>query len=139
MLNQLRYQLSHSSLQITISFLQIITAQISFSDGSICTLLYTSLGNVGMGKERMEVYFDSKTIIMDDYVSLEGYGLPFSFNENVKQPNKGDEALINNFLRSIKEDVYVPAIPIERLNQATELTLIIDQLALKGGGEQILK
>lgn len=115
------------------------TAQISFSDGSICTLLYTSLGNVGMGKERMEVYFDSKTIIMDDYVSLEGYGLPFSFNENVKQPNKGDEALINNFLRSIKQDVYVPAISIERLNQATELTLIIDQLALKGGGEQILK
>lgn len=115
------------------------SAQISFSDGSICTLLYTSLGHVGMGKERMELFFDSKTIVMDDYVSLEGYGLPFSFNENVKQPNKGEEALINNFLRSIKQDVYVPPISIERLNQATELTLIIDQLALKGGGEQILK
>ena len=115
------------------------SAQISFADGSICTLLYTSLGHVGMGKERMEVFFDSKTIIMDDYVSLEGYGLPFSFNENVKQPNKGDEALINNFLKSIKQDVYVPPISIERLNQATELTLIIDQLALKGGGEQSLR
>jgi len=115
------------------------SAQISFSDGSICTLLYTSLGNVGMGKERMEIFFDSKTIIMDDYVSLEGYGLPFSFNENVKQPNKGDEALINNFLHSIKQEVYIPPISIERLNQATELTLIIDQLALKGGGEQNLQ
>jgi len=115
------------------------SAQISFSDGSICMLLYTSLGHVGVGKERMEVYFDSKTIVMDDYVSLEGYGLPFSFNESVKQPNKGDEALINNFLRSIKQDVYIPSISIDRLNQATELTLIIDQLALKGGGEQILK
>lgn len=115
------------------------TAQISFSDGSICTLLYTSLGHVGMGKERMEIFFDSKTIVMDDFVSLEGYGLPFSFNENVKQPNRGDEALINNFLRSIKQDAYVPPISIERLNQATELTLIIDQLALKGGGEQMLK
>ena len=115
------------------------TAQISFADGSICTLLYTSLGHVGMGKERMEVYFDSKTIIMDDYVSLEGFGLPFSFNENVKQPNKGHESLINNFLRAIKQDEYVPPISIERLNQATELTLIVDQLALKGGGEQVLK
>lgn len=115
------------------------TAQISFADGSICTLLYTSLGHVGMGKERMEVYFDSKTIIMDDYVSLEGFGLPFAFNENVKQPNKGHETLINNFLRAIKQDEYVPPISIERLNQATELTLIVDQLALKGGGEQILK
>ncbi len=115
------------------------TAQISFADGSICTLLYTSLGHVGMGKERMEVYFDSKTIIMDDYVSLEGFGLPFAFNENVKQPNKGNKILINNFLQAIKQDTYVPPISIERLNQATELTLIIDQLALKGGGEQILK
>ena len=114
------------------------TAQISFADGSICTLLYTSLGHVGMGKERMEVYFDSKTIIMDDYVSLEGYGLPFSFNENVKQPNTGHENLINNFLRAIKQDEYVAPISIERLNQATELTLIVDQLALKGGGEQTL-
>ncbi|MDP3787973.1 MAG: bi-domain-containing oxidoreductase [Candidatus Chromulinivorax sp.] len=115
------------------------TAQISFTDGSICTLLYTSLGHVGMGKERMEVYFDSKTIIMDDYVSLEGFGLPFAFNENVKQPNKGNKSLINNFLHAIKQDTYIPPISIERLNQATELTLIVDQLALKGGGEQTLK
>ncbi len=114
------------------------TVQISFSDGSICTLLYTSLGHVGMGKERMEVYFDSKTIIMDDYVTLEGFGLPFSFNENVKQPNLGQDILINNFLRAIKEDVYVPPIAIDRLILATELTLIVDQLALQGGGERSL-
>lgn len=115
------------------------TAQISFSDGSICTLLYTSLGHVGMGKERMEVYFDSKAIIMDDYVTLEGFGLPFAFNESVKQPNKGQDSLINNFLRAIKQETYVPPIAIDRLNKATELTLIVDHLALKGGGEQILK
>ncbi len=92
-----------------------------------------------MGKERMELYFDSKTIIMDDYVSLEGFGLPFSFNENVKQPNTGHESLINNFLQAVKQDEFLPPISIERLNQATELTLIVDQLALKGGGEQFLR
>jgi len=114
------------------------TAQISFSDGSISTLLYTSLGHVGMGKERMEIFFDSKTIIMDDYVSLEGFGLPFSFNESVKQPNKGNESLINNFLQAIKQETYIAPISIDRLHKATELTLIIDQLALSGGGEKSL-
>lgn len=114
------------------------TAQVSFSDGSICTLLYTSLGHVGMGKERMEIYFDSKTIIMDDYVSLEGFGLPFSFNENVKQQNTGQESLLHNFFQAIKEDTYVPPISTERLTLATELTLIVDQLALQGGGEKLL-
>lgn len=114
------------------------TAQISFTDGSICTLLYTSIGHVGTGKERMEVFYDSKTIIMDDYVSLEGYGLPLSFNETVKRPNTGQEALINKFLRAVKQPEYTPPITIDRLAQATEITLIIDQLALKGGGEKIL-
>ncbi len=133
---------SVESLKPTNSYLfptDNFTAQVSFADGSICTLFYTSLGHVGMGKERMEVFFDSKTIIMVDYVSLEGFGLPFAFNENVKQPNTGHESLINNFLRAVKEDEYVPPISIERLNLATELTLIVDKLALKGGGEQILK
>ncbi|MGZ6251298.1 MAG: bi-domain-containing oxidoreductase [Candidatus Chromulinivorax sp.] len=111
------------------------TAQISFADGSICTLLYTSLGHGATGKERMEIFFDSKTIIMDDYVSLQGFGLPFSFNEEVKQPNTGNEALINAFLRAVKESDYIPPVSFERMNKATELTLIIDQLALKGGGE----
>ncbi len=114
------------------------TAQISFADGSICTLLYTSLGHVGLGKERMEVFFDSKAIIMDDYVTLEGFGLPFSFNESVKQPNTGCEDLIHNFLQAIKQENYTPPISIDRLNKATELTLIVDQLALKGGGEHFL-
>ena len=133
---------SVESLKPTNSYLfptDNFTAQISFADGSICTLLYTSLGHVGMGKERMEVYFDSKTIIMDDYVSLEGFGLPFAFNENVKQPNTGHEALVNSFLHAIKQDVYVAPISIERLALATELTLIVDQLALQGGGEKTLR
>jgi predicted dehydrogenase/threonine dehydrogenase-like Zn-dependent dehydrogenase len=133
---------SVESLKPTNSYLfptDNFTAQISFADGSICTLLYTSLGHVGMGKERMEVYFDSKTIIMDDYVSLEGFGLPFAFNENVKQPNTGNEALITTFLQAIKQDVYIAPITMNRLILATELTLIVDKLALQGGGEQSLR
>lgn len=114
------------------------TAQISFTDGSICTLLYTTIGHVGSGKERMELFYDSKTIVMDDYISLEGYGLPLSFNENVKRPNTGQEALINKFLRAVKQPVYTPPINISRLTQATEITLIVDELALKGGGEKTL-
>lgn len=132
---------SVESLKPTNSYLfptDNFTAQISFSDGSICTLLYTSLGHVGMGKERMEVYFDSKTIIMDDYVSLQGFGLPFSFNEEVKHANTGHEALINKFLHAIKQDEYIPPISVERMSTAAELTLIIDKLALKGGGDHVL-
>jgi predicted dehydrogenase len=114
------------------------SAQISFVDGSICTLIYTSLGNPSMGKERLEVYFDGKSIVMDDYISLEGYGLPMAFNEYVKYPNTGQATLINKFVKAVQKTPYEPPLELSRLYQATELTLVIDELALRGGGEKNL-
>ena len=114
-------------------------AQISFSDGSICNLTHTSLGHPGMGKERMEVFYDSKSIILDDYMNLEGFGLPMTFNEEVSKPNKGQEALINLFLRELKTKIYTPPIPFDRIKEATKLALITDELAIKGGGELAIK
>lgn len=45
-------------------------AIVCFSDGSICSLTYTSLGNKDYPKERMEIYFDGAVIEMDDYRSV---------------------------------------------------------------------
>jgi threonine dehydrogenase-like Zn-dependent dehydrogenase/predicted dehydrogenase len=110
-------------------------AQVSFADGSVCNLVYTSLGHPGMGKERMELFYDSKSIIMDDYISLEGFGLSMSFNEQVAKPNRGQEALVNTFLRELKTKMYTAPIPLERIHQSMRLALIADELAIKGGGE----
>ena len=91
-----------------------------------------------MGKERMEIYFDGKSIVMDDYISLEGYGLPMTFNEYVKYPNTGQAALITKFMKAIQKTPYQAPLHLARLHQAPELTLIIDELALRGGGEKAL-
>lgn len=49
-------------------------ATVSFSDGSVATLLYTALGAKAHPKERMEVHCDGATILLDDYreVSVAG-------------------------------------------------------------------
>ncbi len=112
------------------------SAQISFSDGSVCTLLYTALGHAGLGKERLELFFDGKTIVMNDYKELQGFGLPSSFNEKTSSPDKGHDALVNQFFESIKHDTFVPPISFERLRSVAELTLTIDQLACEGGGKK---
>ena len=65
------------------------SAQIHFADGSICTLLYTALGHYRLGKERMEIFFDSKSIVMHDYQRLTGYGLPSSFTTTVSYQTRG--------------------------------------------------
>ena len=109
------------------------SAQISFSDGSLCTLLYTALGHAGIGKERMELYYDAKTIVMDDYKTLEGHGLPSSFNQKALVQDKGHEQLLKLFFANLHTNKYV--IDRERLYTVAHLSLVIDQLAKQGGGE----
>ena len=104
------------------------SAQISFEDGSICTLLYTSIGNNLLPKERMEVFFDGKSIVMDDYKTLTGYGLPKSFNEKKKYSDKGHQNLITQFFDAIKNGLPSP-ISRERILLATELSLEINNQA----------
>lgn len=127
-------QSSHDNLFPTDNF----SVQISFNDGSICSLLYTSLGDSGLGMERMELFFDSKAIVMDDYMALRGYGLPKAFNDYVQEPDRGHRALVGGFFKSILRDDYKPLISHERLLNVAELTLIIDKLACEGGGEKSL-
>lgn len=113
------------------------SAQISYSDGSICSLLYTSLGHADVGKERMELYYDSKTIIMNNYCTLVGYGLSTTFNEKVTVPDKGHEQLIREFFGSVSTGTPGP-ISLERLRTIAHITLVIDELACQGGGSSAL-
>ena len=49
-------------------------ATIAYSDGSLCSLTYTSLGSKEFPKERMEIFCDGTVIELDDYRSLKMTG-----------------------------------------------------------------
>lgn len=114
------------------------TAHISFSDGSICSLLYTSIGHTALGKERMELFFDSKSIVMDDYRKLRGYGTSHSFDETVVKKDTGHQTLITEFFEGVRSPQQKMPISVERLTKVAELTLIIDKLVCQGGGNKEL-
>ncbi len=124
-----------SSRQIDIFPTDNFSAQISFDDGSVCSLLYTSLGNSQLGKERMELFFDGKSIVMNDYKELFGFGLAKSFDEKTSSPDKGHEHLLKLFFDGIqKEHISVP-ISFERMRRVADLSLTVDRLAREGGGQ----
>ncbi len=112
------------------------TVHISFNDGSVCSLLYTSVGNVKLSKERMELFFDGKAIVMDDYKILKGYGLNSGFDENEAYADKGHSAILKQFFDACRQPVFKPPIAYSRLDRVAELTLIIDALACNGGGSR---
>ena len=108
---------------------------IRFGDGSVCSLLYTAIGSNEQGKERMEVFYDGKSIVMDDYKKLIGYGLLSSlFNKKTSSQNKGHEDLLQKFVNSAKIIGGTPPISYERILHATEISLVVDDLVRKGSG-----
>lgn len=111
-----------------------IIATITMSDGSCCSLLYSSIGNHGVGKEYMEVFFDGKTITMNDYLELRGHGLPKSFDRTVRTQDKGHEELFAQFFKAAKSKNEPSPVPLDRILMATEVSLIVDKLARAGGG-----
>lgn len=52
-----------------------INVSIKYTDGSLAVLNYTSMGNKDLPKERMEIFADGKSFVLNDYVSLEVYGI----------------------------------------------------------------
>ncbi len=61
---------------------------LKYEDGSIATLEYFAVGNKDLNKEYMEIHFDGKSIIMDDYRILKGYGFNIK-NIKTKKSEKG--------------------------------------------------
>lgn len=51
------------------------TLVIKYKDGSLATIHYFAMGSKECLKEYLEVHFDDKSIIMDDFRSLKSYGL----------------------------------------------------------------
>lgn len=114
-----------------------VVAVLHMSDGSTCSLTYTSLGHSAVSKEYMEIFFDGKTIVMNDFTDLTGFGIAKKFNEKNCTPDKGHAQLIKDFFKAVQEQGPMP-IPLERIFWATEVSLIVDKLARMGGGYEML-
>jgi predicted dehydrogenase len=59
-----------------------------YEDGSIATLEYFAVGSKSLSKELLEIHYDEKSLIVDDYKSILGYGEQVA-NINSKTSKKG--------------------------------------------------
>lgn len=99
---------------------------ISFADGSVCSLLFTTLGDPEMGKERLELFFDAKSIVMTDYKNLIGYGVAPYFDEKDREPDLGLEHMLSEFLSSARRNSNI--LSIDELIGSAKLALTVDQM-----------
>jgi len=96
---------------------------LEYKDGSVATLHYFAVGSKNLPKEHLEVHFDGKTLIVEDYKSIIGHGLKVE-NLSDKMADKGlmEELLVLHECLH-KEGSKWP-ISLDSLLETTEITFI---------------
>lgn len=95
-------------------------ASMTFQDGSIATLTYTSLGSKEHPKEKLEVYCDGKVMEMIDYKSLSMPKMESGLAE------KGQREELIAFSKAIQEGGSWP-IPLWQQAQAMEIAFEVEE------------
>jgi hypothetical protein len=96
---------------------------IKYADGSVCNLIYTSLGSSRFPKETCQIFFDGKVITLHDYKKLEGHGV--NLKKVVSQEaDKGQAEELLAFAQYVKGQSDNP-IPLWQQIQATTISLCV--------------
>lgn len=97
---------------------------LKYKDGSVACIEYFAVGSKKLGKEYMEVHFDGKSIILDDYKSLKGYGIKINeFTTRTSQKGHLEELIALHDSLTGKNNEW--PIPLWELIQTTEITFAI--------------
>jgi predicted dehydrogenase len=91
---------------------------LKFENGDNGVINYFSNGNKSYSKERLEVYFDEKTIIMDNFRETKAYGLS-GFSKLSTSQDKGHKAQFDLLLQRLKSDGE-PLIPLDEILNTTK-------------------
>ncbi len=101
-----------------------LSVQLSFEDNSIGVINYFSNGNKKIPKERIEINFSSKTIIIDNFKTLKSYGLKNFKNISLWNQNKGQNECVKEFLDSINFKKDNPIL-WDEIIEVTKVTLAL--------------
>lgn len=98
---------------------------ISYSDGSVCSLMYTALGSNSFPKESMDIFADGKVISLVDYKSLSVTGGKYKGWSSMTQ-EKGQFEELKALADSLLEQKDWP-ISLEQQIQATRISFEVER------------
>ena len=97
---------------------------LKYKDGSVANIEYFANGSKELSKEFMEIHFDGKSIVLDDYKSLKGYGVGLKeISTNVSQ--KGQLEELEALFEALKGSKKNWPIELWDMVQTTEISFSI--------------
>ena len=100
--------------------------QLVFKCGSIGTVHYFANGPKSFSKERLEVFVDGKTLQLDNFRKLSGFGWGGFKKMNLWKQDKGHRNCCDAFINAVSKGESAP-IPIEELIEVSRVSIEIAQ------------
>jgi predicted dehydrogenase/threonine dehydrogenase-like Zn-dependent dehydrogenase len=99
---------------------------LNYEDGSVANLIYTALGHKDIPKERMQVFFDEKSFVLDDYLTLTAHGMGKA-DMQLKNQDKGHGAELAAFSTALTSNQRFP-IPWQELLETWDISHHADRI-----------
>ncbi len=100
-----------------------VAVTLRHADGSLSTLVYTSVGDPSAGKESLEAHWDGRTARIDDFRALEIAGAAPPVRREA--PDKGHREILRRFLEHVLGRGAAP-IPIEEIFETSRLAIVLE-------------
>jgi len=97
------------------------TITLGFADGSFGTIMYLANGSSRFPKERIEVFVGQKTLQLDNFRKLKGFGWPGFSKMNLYSQDKGQDACAKAFVDGLESGV--PCIPAEEIFEVARISI----------------
>lgn len=107
-----------------------VTLTCTYADGSVSILAYTTEGHAAAGKERLELHWDGRTAVVDDFKSLRAHGVA-GLDADRPAPDKGHRELLRRFVEHVSGGGPEP-IPLAEILDVSRFVLELDR-EIRGG------
>lgn len=96
---------------------------LTFSDGSLGTIVYTAEGHSGLPKERFEAHADGKSLAMDDFMETSLYEGTHHRRFKTPKRDKGFTEEMTRFVQAIEQG-GPPVMPFDQIEAVTRACLL---------------
>lgn len=107
--------------------------QVAFADGSIASIQYLANGNKAFPKERVELFWDGRVLRIDNFRSIEGWGVNPRNPGFIRSQDKGHDAMAQAFLAAVRGEAP-PPIPRDEVLEVARWVLRMGEGARASGG-----
>ena len=112
-----------------------VISTIRYEDGSVASVIYTTIGDESFSKERIEIFVDGGVIVIDDFKDLTVTGLDGK-GEKLKRIEKGQFELINEYGKLLKAESRNIDLPLATDGVKATICSLKVRDALKSGKTQ---